>query len=414
MQYDPGAVMDCFGNFMVIWTDKRNGFYDTYAQRFNSSGAPLGSNFKLPMQLYGGIGSDCFGNFVIAWEGFGINAQRYNSTGTPLDTVFKVNDDVEYPWGNSHLWPAVSMDLGGDFVITWADNRNIYPFDIFAQRYDYQGHTLGSNFKVNSNYGADHSAPVVAMFTDRNFVISWPDQRNYSNHYMWDIYARVYSFSGSPVGPDFKVNDDTSPSNHSAPSIAMDSYNNFIITWQDQRNGNPDVYAQRFDSLGNPVGKNYLVPNQEYASFVQISPAVTFMNSNIFFAWTDNRRAKGYDVYAKVVDWSWTKVGEHENAAIPNSFELSQNYPNPFNPTTRIQFRVGSLEFGDPLNTTLKIYNILGQLVRTLVDEEKAPGKYEVIWDGKDVSGKEVSSGLYFYQLKTRDYIATKKMVLLR
>jgi len=74
------------------------------------------------------------------------------------------------------------------------------------------------------------------------------------------------------------------------------------------------------------------------------------------------------------------------------------------------------LKFGvwRPLPTSLKIYNILGQLVRTLVDEEKAPGNYKVVWDGKDNSGKEVGSGIYFYQLKTEEYTATKKMVLLR
>jgi flagellar hook assembly protein FlgD len=67
-----------------------------------------------------------------------------------------------------------------------------------------------------------------------------------------------------------------------------------------------------------------------------------------------------------------------------------------------------------PLHTALKVYNILGQLVRTLVDEEKVPGNYEINWDGNDESGKEVGSGIYFYQLRTRDYTDTKKMVLLR
>lgn len=104
--------------------------------------------------------------------------------------------------------------------------------------------------------------------------------------------------------------------------------------------------------------------------------------------------------------------GDERN--IPGEFELSQNYPNPFNPTTRIQFRVSSLEFGNPAHTTLKVYNILGQLVRTLVDEEKMPGNYEINWDGNNDSGKEVGSGIYFYQLRTRDYTDTKKMVLLR
>jgi flagellar hook assembly protein FlgD len=77
---------------------------------------------------------------------------------------------------------------------------------------------------------------------------------------------------------------------------------------------------------------------------------------------------------------------------------------------------VGGSQFmvHSPVHTSLKIYNILGQLVRTLVDEEKAPGNYKAIWDGKDNSGKEVGSGIYFYQLRTEEYTATKKVVLLR
>jgi hypothetical protein len=98
----------------------------------------------------------------------------------------------------------------------------------------------------------------------------------------------------------------------------------------------------------------------------------------------------------------------------PNTFHLYQNYPNPFNPTTTIQFRVGSLEFGGPVHTTLIIYNILGQKVRTLVDEPKEAGRYEAIWDGKDEDGREVASGIYFYQLKIADYCEIKKMILVK
>ena len=109
-------------------------------------------------------------------------------------------------------------------------------------------------------------------------------------------------------------------------------------------------------------------------------------------------------------------VEDHPDVSLPERYMLAQNYPNPFNPSTTIPFQAGSRKpgAGSPIQTTLKIYNILGQLVRTLVDEEKAPGNYKIIWDGKDNAGKEVGSGIYFYQLKTEEYTATKKMVLLR
>jgi len=118
-------------------------------------------------------------------------------------------------------------------------------------------------------------------------------------------------------------------------------------------------------------------------------------------------------------------VDEDEANSGIQSFELFQNYPNPFNPVTSIQFSVGTIQkkaadggrwTPDNLcaHTTLKIYNILGQKVRTLVDEPKRSGNYEMIWDGKDYTGKNVSSGIYFYTLEVDDHRETKKMTLMK
>ena len=89
---------------------------------------------------------------------------------------------------------------------------------------------------------------------------------------------------------------------------------------------------------------------------------------------------------------------------------LGKNYPNPFNPTTSISYSIA--ESG---RVELAIFNIKGQLVNTLVKEIKQPGNFEVIWNGKDESGRKASSGLYFYRLKNNNKtIDTKKMLLLK
>jgi hypothetical protein len=89
---------------------------------------------------------------------------------------------------------------------------------------------------------------------------------------------------------------------------------------------------------------------------------------------------------------------------------LSQNYPNPFNPSTTIEFTVRERS-----RVNLKVYNVAGQLVRTLVDEDRAPGSvHQVAWDGRNDAGQSVSSGVYFYKLVTSDMTQTKKMVLLK
>jgi len=102
---------------------------------------------------------------------------------------------------------------------------------------------------------------------------------------------------------------------------------------------------------------------------------------------------------------------------LPEKFALSQNYPNPFNPTTNIRFGISDLGLVE-----LKIYDINGRLVRTLLNETKAPGSYEIQWDGKDHDGNEVASGAYFYRLKAGDpsagsgqvLVGVRKMILLR
>jgi len=94
-------------------------------------------------------------------------------------------------------------------------------------------------------------------------------------------------------------------------------------------------------------------------------------------------------------------------AATPRVFELSQNYPNPFNAETRICYQLPAL-----CRVSLKIYNILGQEVRTLVDSFQQPGQYQVIWDGKDGRGNNVPSGVYLYRIMTGKFNALRKMVL--
>jgi subtilisin family serine protease len=96
----------------------------------------------------------------------------------------------------------------------------------------------------------------------------------------------------------------------------------------------------------------------------------------------------------------------------PEAFSLSQNYPNPFNASTSICYHI--LPEEEAQWTTLRIYNLLGQEVRTLVHERQAPGRYEVIWDGRNRCGQPVSSAIYFYRLTRGDRSRTRKMVLLR
>lgn len=97
-------------------------------------------------------------------------------------------------------------------------------------------------------------------------------------------------------------------------------------------------------------------------------------------------------------------VSVPEDELIANEFELKQNYPNPFNPSTRINFAIPNASF-----VNLKVYDVIGNEIATLVSEEKQAGNYEI-----DFNAAELSGGIYFYQLRAGKFIESRKMTLLK
>ncbi|MDH4222589.1 MAG: cohesin domain-containing protein, partial [candidate division Zixibacteria bacterium] len=134
------------------------------------------------------------------------------------------------------------------------------------------------------------------------------------------------------------------------------------------------------------------------------------VNPNLAFSLVDLRDGSGNTLDAEE-NYEYTEIG-----TLPGTYGLNQNFPNPFNPVTTIPFSLKTRDLNSSgyIPASLKIYNIKGQLVKTLFEEEKLAGDYSIIWDGKDTSGNEVASGIYFYRLKALDYSETKKMILLR
>jgi parallel beta-helix repeat protein len=115
------------------------------------------------------------------------------------------------------------------------------------------------------------------------------------------------------------------------------------------------------------------------------------------------------EVLATSVPW------EDEIQVMTRTYQLYQNYPNPFNPQTTIRYYLPNIGY-QPAEVELKIYNILGELVRVLVSERQYPGEHRVMWDGKNDRGEDLASGVYFYRLKVSgiEFVKGKKMVLVR
>ncbi len=160
-----------------------------------------------------------------------------------------------------------------------------------------------------------------------------------------------------------------------------------------------------FDSLGQGEAASnmdtpfvvYLVPSQEQR-IVNLAIDIHAQDGNY------SRQIK-FNLLAK----AGMGLGFTESVVSPTQFCLGQNYPNPFNPSTTIPFE---LEIKTPVS--LRIYNMRGQLVKTLLDEKLSRGRYSITWKGEDQNGMKVSSGVYFYRLRTENRNAIGRMILVK
>ena len=102
-------------------------------------------------------------------------------------------------------------------------------------------------------------------------------------------------------------------------------------------------------------------------------------------------------------------TGIENPEGLPSSFAMRSNYPNPFNPSTTISYQVPRQS-----DVRIEIYNMLGQKVRTLINNRREPGDYEAIWNSKNDSGAEVGSGVYLYRMVAGDFVQVNKMILMK
>ena len=135
-----------------------------------------------------------------------------------------------------------------------------------------------------------------------------------------------------------------------------------------------------------------------------INSGLNYINYD-FFVWVVyNKLNNGSsNLFGKSVRTLNTDINESVTL-LPGKIFLYQNYPNPFNPVTNLEFGISDLGF-----VSLKVYDALGQEVRTLANEIRSPGNYNVEFDGSDLP-----SGIYFYKLEAGDFVETKRMILLK
>jgi hypothetical protein len=213
------VAMDSDGNFVVAWLREDFDQSDIYARRYNSSGVAQGTEFQVntyteQYQDYPSVAMDRDGDFVVTWSSRdqdgdlgGIYAQRYNSSGTAVGSEFRVNTYTKL----DQSYSSVAMDGAGNFVISWTSaGQDGSDNGIYAQRYNSNGVAAGSEFRVNTTKRNSQIFSHVAMKDTGNVLIGWNSFGQDGSG--WGIYADRLSLNKSPIARNdtLSANEDSS------------------------------------------------------------------------------------------------------------------------------------------------------------------------------------------------------------
>jgi hypothetical protein len=308
-QFFPAVAVDADGDFVAAWESYgQDGNYEgVFARRFNSAGTALTAELAVNLTTAGAqmrpdVATSSNGSFVVVWDSGsqdgssnGVFRRRFNSSGSPLGGELQVNT---YTIG-AQTDIAIAMAASGDFVVTWRD------FDgssngIFGQRFSAASAPQGPDFQVNVTFTNQQSAAAVGLDADGDFVVVWVNQDGSS----FEIVGRRFNSAGTPLGSEFPVNDNHTPSNRTQPAIALDADGDFVVTWRDS-GGNLDgsgegVFMRRFKSSGLPQQSdtqvNTTTAGNQYGAAVAADPEGDFV-----VAWT-SVSATITDVFAQRFD----------------------------------------------------------------------------------------------------------------
>ncbi len=243
------------------------------------------------------------GKFVVVWRSesqsgtasSGLYARLYDSDGSSDGSEFQVNT-----YGASYGWyPVVAMSPDGSFVVIWQnEDQDGSGSGIFGQRYDSDGSPVGSEFPVNSTTQGRQENPSVAMGPNGSFVAVW--QNPYQDFSGSDLFGQRYDSDGNPVGGEFRINTYTDGWQHS-PRVAVGPDDSFVVVWESdgQDGSGSGIFGQRYDSDGNSVGGEFRI--NTYTEGHQRSPDIAMdSQGNFVVVWeSDGQDGSGSSIFGQ-------------------------------------------------------------------------------------------------------------------
>ena len=282
-----------------------------------------------------------------------------------------------------------AVDVSVSPVLSWEDAEKADEYTVQVSRYsDFSNQVVNVNGITDTQY-------QVSLSTETKYY--WRVRAvNDGGNGEW---STVWSFTTVPAAPTVPV---LATPDDGAENISIDT----TLVWEQSSRA-----------------ENYQLQLSEQSNFSSVfidsvgiegtSLSINDLSNLTNYYW----RVKAINAGGES-DWStvWSFTTEDVTSVdrivegIPVEFSLDQNYPNPFNPVTTIRFALPS-----EANVRLEIYNMLGQRVASIIDgEHYAAGIYEAIWDARDASGNEVSSGIYIYRISAGEFNETRKMILMK
>jgi hypothetical protein len=295
--YEPSLAWNDTG-YGVAWEDYRDGNNEIYFADLDAHGSKTGSdvritsdsaNSRYPSLVWTGM------DYGVAWwDNRDGNAEIYFARLDSLGS--KLGNDIRITYAESGSYDPSLVWTGSEFGISWYDDRHGANSEIYFARLDSLGNKIGSDSRITNNAG--FSVLPSLVWTGSEFGIAWDDSRNGST----EIYFARLDSSGSLIGSDTRISAEAGSSE--APSLTWTG-GDYAIAWEDNRDGNSEIYLAKLDSSGSKIGSDIRVTNDAGSSY---SSSLKWRGSEYGVLWIDGRDANA-EVYFARLDSSGSKIG---------------------------------------------------------------------------------------------------------
>jgi hypothetical protein len=308
----PQVATDSTGGFLVVWGDGSS--IDIEGQRYDSSGVPVGTEFRVNAEAYGfqngpAVGYTPTGGFLVVWnDSRDGDDDVYGNVVVGTAPLFPFDTRMNSYTTSNQGGSAVAILSDGGAVVIWnSDGQDGNNFGIFGRRRSSLGAALGTEFQVNTYTPGYQDGRAVAARPDGGFVVAWAGDAGEDGSSA-GVFARTYDSAGMPSSSELQVNTYTF-GNQAKPSVASDASGGFVVVFSGNGAGaTVGVFGRHFDSSGTALGPQFTIDASGSTGYSAIAadPTGTFM-----VAWQARPSVVDYydDVFARRLDASGTPLG---------------------------------------------------------------------------------------------------------